>query len=233
MPKEEIQILETVKQKRQTIPLYQEAFSDPELFVNYYYTEKCKDNFVFVKKKQETVIAMLHLNPYTMIVKGKEYSVFYIVAVATKKEYRHQGHMRDLLSAAFDWMEKRAIPFCFLMPANPAIYEPFGFEKICDFDTNPNRSEREIKQNFTIYCKRDAVYQQRFEQERQLAAMLGEDNSLDRQIIMAAVVNLQEFLKMSGSSISDIPNNKNRIDEEKIKALGWLKKQNIYICEEV
>ena len=53
--KTEIQILETLEQKRETIPLYQQAFADPELFVSYYYKEKCKDNWIFVKKKANKI----------------------------------------------------------------------------------------------------------------------------------------------------------------------------------
>ena len=148
--KTEIQILETLEQKRETIPLYQQAFADPELFVSYYYKEKCKDNWIFVKKKANKIIAMLHLNPYTIFVNGNEYPSFYIVAVATEKQHRHQGHMKDLLYKAFAWMKERKVPFCFLMPVDPKIYEPFGFEKICDFDHNAQRSMEEIQKNFNI-----------------------------------------------------------------------------------
>ncbi|MCI6676780.1 MAG: GNAT family N-acetyltransferase [Clostridiales bacterium] len=220
-----IEILETIEEKQKTISLYQEVFHDPDQFISYYYREKCKDNRIIVKKNNSDIIAMIHLNPYTIIVDGNEYPTFYIVAVATKKQYRHQGHMRDLLSAAFEWMRERDIPFCFLMPVDPKIYEPFGFEKICEFDRNAERSEEEIRQNFDVYCKRDIVYQEHFRQEKQLAELLkGEGDGLpDHPIIMAADVNHEQFAKMAGfcekASSSDL--------------LQWLKEKKIYICEEV
>ncbi len=220
--KEQIQVLETIEQKKQTIPLYQEAFHDSESFLAYYYQEKCKDNWIIVKRKDRQIVAMLHLNPYTIVVDGKEYPTFYIVAVATKQEYRHQGHMRDLLSAASHWMEKREVPFCFLMPADRKIYEPFGFEEICKFDPNPNREEEEIKELFDIYCKRDEVYQYRFNLERKLAAVGGESGLPDHPIIMAAVVNKTVFRQMSGQNTKD-----------ESKMLDWLRKHRIYISEEV
>lgn len=221
----EIQILETLEQKRETIPLYQQAFQDPQLFVDYYYKEKCKDNWIFVKKKDNQVIAMLHLNPYTIVVNGKEFPTFYIVAVATQKQYRHQGHMRDLLCEAFEWMRQREIPFCFLMPVNPSIYEPFGFEKICEFDRNPNRTPEEISEQFNIYCKRDKKYQSRLQQERELAAKLGaeEDGLPENPIIMARIINRSVFARLSNLKET----------EDESDQLKWLRKQRIYICEEV
>ena len=223
--KTEIQILETLEQKRETIPLYQQAFADPELFVSYYYKEKCKDNWIFVKKKANKIIAMLHLNPYTIFVNGNEYPSFYIVAVATEKQHRHQGHMKDLLYKAFAWMKERKVPFCFLMPVDPKIYEPFGFEKICDFDRNAQRSMEEIQKNFNIYCKRDETYQNRFKKEKELAAILGgeEDGLPDQPIIMGKIINRDIFAGLSGLEQT----------ERETVLLEWLRNQRIYICEEV
>ena len=60
-----------------------------------------------------------------MIVNGYEVKSNYIVAVATKKEYRHRGYMRILLKKALRDMADMGMPFVFLMPASESIYAPF------------------------------------------------------------------------------------------------------------
>ena len=71
--------------------LYQEVFSsDSQGFVDYYYTEKVKDNQMYVMEEDDKIVGMLHLNPYTLKVNGLEKETNYIVAVATKEEYRKQ-----------------------------------------------------------------------------------------------------------------------------------------------
>ncbi|MBR1693010.1 MAG: GNAT family N-acetyltransferase [Lachnospiraceae bacterium] len=60
----------------------------------------------------------------------RTYPTYYIVGVATRAEYRHRGYMTRLLDTAFDYMRRQRVLFTFLMPANPAIYEPFGFRYI-------------------------------------------------------------------------------------------------------
>ena len=55
-----------------TRPLYEEVFSeDSSSFVDYYYSIKTKDNTIFVVEEDEAVQAMIHLNPYTLMVNGK------------------------------------------------------------------------------------------------------------------------------------------------------------------
>ena len=68
--------------------LYEEVFlEDSTAFVDYYYTEKTRDNQIYVLKEDGGIQAMLHRNPYTLMVNGEEKAVDYIVAVATRKEY--------------------------------------------------------------------------------------------------------------------------------------------------
>ena len=81
-------------EKGKTRKLYEEIFSEDSVsFVDYYYTEKTKDNTIYVVEEDGAVRAMLHLNPYTLMVNGKEEPSHYIVAVATEKEYRKRGYM--------------------------------------------------------------------------------------------------------------------------------------------
>jgi hypothetical protein len=78
------------------------------------------------------VDAMIQLNPYQLHVDDLRWNVDYIVGVATRKDKRHRGYMSTLLSKMMTDMKKDQVPFCFLMPADPAIYRPFGFAYIFD-----------------------------------------------------------------------------------------------------
>lgn len=114
-----------------TRQLWEKIFTEdtPE-FLDYYYSVKANDNEIYVMEDGGEIVSMLHLNPYEMRVEDKLYQTHYIVAVATDERYRHKGLMRQLLNHAMQMMENRGEPFTFLMPADEAIYKPFGFEFI-------------------------------------------------------------------------------------------------------
>lgn len=111
--------------------LWEEIFAEdtPE-FLDYYYSVKTSSNEIYVIEDDGKIVSMLHLNPYQMRVRDKIFKTHYIVAVATDERYRHQGLMRQLLNHVMQLMADRGEPFTFLMPANEAIYKPFGFEFI-------------------------------------------------------------------------------------------------------
>ncbi len=116
-----------------TRELYEEVFdSDSKAFVDYYYEVKTKRSIALILENvQGEIVSMLHLNPYQLKVRTERglepVSAYYIVAVATKKEYRHRGCMRRLLLEAEKVCEQNQVPFLFLMPADSAIYTPFGY----------------------------------------------------------------------------------------------------------
>ena len=113
---------------KQTRWLYEQVFAeDSREFVDYYYTWKTKDSIIYVAEDENGFHAMVHLNPFLVSVSGKVQKLHYIVAVATQKEYRHQGLMRRLLELAEREMVQRGELFTFLMPASEKIYLPFGY----------------------------------------------------------------------------------------------------------
>ena len=114
-----------------TRALWEEIFcEDSQKFLDYYYTCKTSENEIYVIEEEGQLVSMLHLNPYQMRIKHEIYPTHYIVAVATKEAYRGRGYMRALLEHVLKVMTERGEPFTFLMPASPAIYEPFGFAYI-------------------------------------------------------------------------------------------------------
>ena len=134
--------------------LWEEAFpEDSREFGDYYFREKLKDNRILalVEEAEEeelgiqeikarrtgetklsgNVQAMLHRNPYRLMVRGQQWQADYLVGVATRKERRHRGYMRQLLLQMMGDMRREKMPFCFLMPADEAIYRTLGCTIFC------------------------------------------------------------------------------------------------------
>lgn len=121
------------EEKWKTRKLWEEAFpEDSESFDHYYYDSKVWDNQIAVREEEGHVISMAHLNPYRISVKGQLWNINYIVGVATDREYRHQGHMRAILTRILTDMYGQQMPFCFLLPADEKIYLPFDFTYLSD-----------------------------------------------------------------------------------------------------
>lgn len=116
------------EEKNRARNLYEACFpEDDRAFVDYYFTEKTKDNRILVMEEETRLQVMVHLNPYCFWVCGEKLSVNYIVAVATEKSVRKQGKMRKVLHTALQDMAKAHQPFTFLIPANPLVYVSSGF----------------------------------------------------------------------------------------------------------
>ena len=217
-----IRILTDSEEKRHTRMLYEEAFDDPKAFVDYYYDEKCTDNIIIAEQDAGDIVSMCHMNPYHLMVRGQLIQSYYLVAVATKRTRRHEGHMTEVLLAAFDRMDRDKVPFCYLLPAAEEIYDWMGFEKICDFATNAEDDDQIIKK-YDIYCVRDSIYRRRRNIEKKLSASDAGELLPEHPVIMAKIINLASFIAMSGLNA----------DATEKDCLAWLRQQKIYICEEV
>ena len=169
-----------------TRPVYEEIFpSDSKEFVDYYYTEKTKDNEIYVIEEDGGIQSMLHLNPYTLMINGKEERTNYIVAVATKEAYRKRGYMAALLKETLHKMYAEREPFTFLMPAREGIYLPHGFRtvyeqnhpyeieqksgsriaEIDDVKKLAEFAEKKLAERFDVYAKRTSEYYERLIKE--------------------------------------------------------------------
>ena len=218
-----IRILTDSEEKRHTRMLYEEAFDDPKAFVDYYYDEKCIDNIIITEQDAGDIVSMCHMNPYHLMVKGQLIQSYYLVAVATKRTRRHEGHMSEVLFAAFDRMNSDKIPFCYLLPVTEEIYEWMGFERICDYAANTEEDYGQIRKKYDIYCVRDSVYRRRHNIEKRLSASDAGELLPEHPVIMAKIINLASFIAMSGLNA----------DATEKDCLAWLRQQKIYICEEV
>ena len=114
-----------------TRSLWEEVFTeDTSAFLDYYYYIKTKDNQIYVVEEDGQICSMLQLNPYLLKIEESERPSAYIIAVATKEEYRGRGFMGNLLRQALNDMYTAKVPFYFLMPAAEAIYTPYDFRFI-------------------------------------------------------------------------------------------------------
>ena len=118
-------------EKGKSRSLWEEAFpEDSREFDDYYFKEKTRDNRILVKEEDGRILSMIHLNPYLVKIKDQICPLDYIVGVATRKDRRHEGHMKSLLEQMMKDMYGRRTPFTFLMPAIEEIYRPFDFRFI-------------------------------------------------------------------------------------------------------
>ena len=144
--------------------LYDEVFvEDADAFSELYYQIKAQDNQILVAEDNGAIVSMLHRNPYTFRFRGTSIPAEYIVAVATKVTYRHQGLMRELLTKALRDMYANGRPFTFLMPADEAIYTPFDFRLMGNDDEESlvTRKPEELAEEYDLFVEKDAQYQKR------------------------------------------------------------------------
>jgi len=111
--------------------LWEQIFrEDSESFLNYYYHIKVPANWIQTDQEPGQLVSMIHWNPYRLHVRNRLMDTRYLIAVATKPEYRHQGRMAHLLKDGLRQFAGTGMPFAWLMPADPKIYEPFDFRYI-------------------------------------------------------------------------------------------------------
>ena len=218
------------EQKQTTRALYEQTFSDGALYTDYYYREKCRDNVIVVKEElaggTPRLLCMAHLNPYLYSVCGLPVRVCMLAAVATVPDRRHEGHMRDVLNAAFDWLSEQGVPFAVLLPVDPAIYSSFGFEKICGL-TEEEPAVEELAENYDIYTIRDLAARDRraiaLAVEEVMKAAGEEDEGWpENAVIMARVTDPAAFDSMAGQTFAD----------DKAR-LAWLRSKKICISDGV
>ena len=117
--------------KQRVYEMWEDNFHDPVSYADFYFNEVYGKNEVLLNQEtpadDDIVKGMLHLNPYTLHVKGQPAQAKYIVGVATDEEYRRQGVMRELLVKTFQELRGRGEMFTYLMPADENYYLPFDF----------------------------------------------------------------------------------------------------------
>ena len=134
------EVVHLTKEERLAVKsMWSEIFyEDSDRFTDYYFAEKMPGNKGYGVKVDGELVSMMFLTPYPVWIKtgGAEdftqVTLYYIVGVGTRKECRHRGYMDRMLKRALRDICEEGHPFTFLMPADPAIYEPYQFRYIYD-----------------------------------------------------------------------------------------------------
>ena len=135
-------------------PLWEEVFyEDSVQFTDYYFENKAKQNIGYVMG-QVPYEAMMFRTPYQLQIGQTRKEISYIVGVTTREKCRHRGYMRKLLMHSFREMYQEKNPFTFLMPANPAIYEPFDFRYVYERDQWKVKNNRSELSAAEMVCKK-------------------------------------------------------------------------------
>lgn len=200
--------------KLETRKLYEQCFDEGKSeYIDYYYDVIIKRNVVVALiDDNDDIVSMVHLNPYLYNVLGKDFSVHYLVAVATSKIYRGHGYMRKVLFAAIDYLNTLKEPFCYIVPDTDELkttYEKFGFDVVCDFTL-----DKFSKLSYDIYPVKNNEYNFLMEKEQYYLNFETEEykNDLSSKKVMFKLLNPS---LIGINSIKDLLN------------------KRIYVCQEV
>ena len=224
-PSSRMRFLFRLEEKQATRALYDRTFEDSRAYTDLYYNEKCRGNVIVVKEEGEEILSMAHLNPYQLSVRSLPVQTFMLAAVATVPERRREGHMRDVLNAAFDWLAEQGVPFVILLPVDPAIYQEFGFEPICDFSSE-EPAFGTLEAEYDVYILPDpatkAYRAMARAVEEALQAAGEKDEDWPDMPVMARVTDAAAFDRMAGQTF-----------ESDAARLAWLRGLKICISEGV
>lgn len=123
------------------IDLWRESFEDEDKQSTNFYFMKCyqKDN-TYLLKNSSTIVSMMQIVPYTIILDNQETTAYFILGVATDKNYQKQGMMKKLLNYVLnlpEYLNQKVM----LQAYTPQIYYNFGFNenyfhKVTNVDKN-------------------------------------------------------------------------------------------------
>lgn len=88
--------------------LWKEVFVKiTEQFLDYYECYVADHNLILAEREEGEIVSMVQLNPYKVRMGTQKADSYYIVAVATREDCRHQGRMRRILTEALQYMDRR------------------------------------------------------------------------------------------------------------------------------
>lgn len=219
----------TKKECEKTRKLWEEVFfEDSKKFVDYYYENKAMDNIGYVIG-EEPFHSMMFRTPYEMQVYGEKRNISYIVGVATKEEFRHKGCMTSLLLKSFQEMYRERNPFTFLMPANPAIYEPFDFSYVYE------REVFGLEEEWISALEFLWIDQEEGAAELQAAETTASFSGENREVIPECIQKFQEEKKCTLHSLRNLllEEGETVLEELALFASKWLEERyEIYTIRE-
>ena len=107
--------------------LWSYSFQDSQSYVDYYFLNRYEPCNNIVLEDNQTVVASLLINPYTLILNGEEKKVRYIVGVSVFPEHRGKGYSSFLMKQTLSLLQECKDEMVLLMPIDTSIYRRYGF----------------------------------------------------------------------------------------------------------
>ena len=95
---------------------------------DWYFEDIYSENNVIGGRENGELAAMLHMNPYSIFLRGARIPAFALAGVATKTEYRNHGFADQLIKHALKKSYKMGYEYSFLYPFNYEFYEKYGYQ---------------------------------------------------------------------------------------------------------
>ena len=107
--------------------LWSYSFQDSQSYVDYYFSDRYKASNNIVLEDNQTIVASLLINPYTLVLDGEEKKLSYIVGVSVFPEHRGKGYSSFLMKQTLSLLQERKDEMVLLMPIDTSIYRRYGF----------------------------------------------------------------------------------------------------------
>lgn len=109
--------------------LYDKTFNDTRDYTEFLFGNIVpdRDTEIIAGFMEEKLISMMFLRKKRLLSKGQRVNSCLIYGAATDEEYRRKGYMKELMECALSYCGSVDIPFVYLIPVNPKIYEGMGF----------------------------------------------------------------------------------------------------------
>ncbi|MBR0038893.1 MAG: GNAT family N-acetyltransferase [Lachnospiraceae bacterium] len=200
-----------IESKLKTRSLYESCFDEgKDSFIDYYYDTIIKRNEIVVARDGDEIVSMIHLNPYVYCICGELKRVHYLVAIATKDNYRHRGLMKLCFDKAIEYLNELKEPFCYLVPDNiiyENIYKKYGFDVVAKFTL-----DKFSDKVYDIYPDKNEEY-------------------------VRLMKNEEYYLSMESKEYIEDLKNKNVmfkvLDSSTNYNIDFFKSKKIYVCQEV
>ena len=111
------------------IDLWRNSFKDEdEMSTNFYFINRYQKENTYLLKNDHHIASMLQIVPYTILLDNKEEPVYFILGVATDKNYQKQGMMKKLMNHVLG-LPKYQNAKIMLQAYHPELYYQFGFNE--------------------------------------------------------------------------------------------------------
>ena len=107
--------------------LWSYSFQDSQSYVDYYFSNRYEASNNIILEDNQTVVASLLINPYTLVLNGEEKKVRYIVGVSVFSEHRGKGYSSFLMKQTLSLLQECKDEMVLLMPIDTSIYRRYGF----------------------------------------------------------------------------------------------------------